>query len=158
MKTVDALTEKDLRQHPVWQFVDNPAGDETSVRPIKAPVSSPDGKLVGAEVSLANGQKKWALIGSIDAKNPALTEHFLTLSLRHDSKWFHVARYHDYDAAQRGPEQLASFLGLAIDDVYPISYDIRAYVKGDPSSLCRSIPKAPGKKLTRAEIIALAVP
>jgi hypothetical protein len=159
MKTVDALTEDDLRQHPVWEFVDDPAGDETSVRPVEAlPVSSLAGKVVGTQVLLANGEKIWALVGNVDASNPERTEHFLMLSIRRDSEWFHVARYHDFDAAQRGPDMLASFLGLAIDDVYPISYDIRAYAKGDPSSLCRSVPKEPPQQLTRAEIIALAVP
>lgn len=159
MKTVDALTPTDLQQHAIWQYVSNPTGDETMVRPVKRlPVSDLTGKLIGTEVVLANGQKVWALIGNVNATNPRLTEHFLTLSIERDGEWFHVARYHDFDHEQRGPDKLASFLGLPVADIYPVSYDLRAYAKGDPAALCRAIPKEPSEKLTRAEIIGLAVP
>jgi len=159
MKTVDALTEEDLRLHAVWQYAHDPSADETSVRPVKRlPVSNLTGKVVGTEVSLANGQKAWALVGNVDATNPRLTQNFLTLSIKRGAEWFHLARYHDFDYDQRGPEKLAGFLGLAVDDIYPISYDLRPYAKGDAAALCGKILKEPAERLTRAEIIAMAVP
>src|SRR5262249_59029714 len=87
-----------------------------------------------------------------------LTTHFLTLSVERDGRWFHVARYHDFDYEERAPEKLAAFLGLAVNEVFPITYDLRPYANGDPRALHGMIPEAPAEKLTRAEIIALAVP
>src|SRR5262249_37701259 len=122
MKTVDSLSIEDLRRHPVWQYATRERADETSVRPIKRlPASNLTGKVVGVPVVLANGRKVWALIGNVDATNPRLTTHFLTLSVERDGRWFHVARYHDFDYEERAPEKLAAFLGLAVNEVFPIT-------------------------------------
>jgi len=158
MKPVDELTVDDLREHSVWQYT-SLGDDESYVRPIKRiPVTSLTGKEVGTEVALANGDRVWALIGNVDGTNPRLTSHFLTLSVERDGRWFHLARYHDFDADERGPKQLAAFLDLAVDDVFPISYDLRSYVKGASEALHGTIPAEPAERLTRAEVIALAVP
>jgi hypothetical protein len=159
MKTVDSLTVEDLAENPVWQYVGNDIGDETTVRPVKRiPVSNLTGRVVGVQVVLSNGQHIWALVGNIDVTSPRFTEHFLTLSIERDGRWFHLARYHDFDYKQRGPEKRASFLELNLDEVFPISYDLRRYAKGDPRALCGTVRKEPTEKLSRAEIIGLAVP
>jgi len=116
------------------------------------------GKLVGMQVVLANGTPVWALMGNVDASNPRLTAHFRTLSVERGGTWFHLARYHDFDANERGPEQLATFLDLAVDDVFPISYDLLPHSKGDPKALRGTIQAKPSEVLTRDQIIALAVP
>jgi hypothetical protein len=102
----------------------------------------------------------WALIGNIDVKSPRLTEHFLTLSIDRGGRWFALARYHDYDYdySARGPEALSRFLGLNIDQVFPLYFDVRRYVQGDAAALANSIPKEPRERLSRSDIIALAVP
>jgi hypothetical protein len=159
MKTVDSLTAQDLRDHPVWQYVAEEGSDETTVRPVKRiPVGNLTGKVVGVQILLANGDRAWGLLGSVDPSNARLTQHFLTLSVERNGRWFHLARYHDFDRDERGPEQLADFLGLPVTDVFPISYDISACAKGDPSALAGTIPKEPAERLSRAEIIGLAVP
>ena len=159
MKPVDALTVVDLREHSVWQYTRRGPGDETWVRPVKRlPVTNLTGKLVGTQVVLANGTPVWALMGNVDASNPRLTAHFRTLSVERGGTWFHLARYHDFDANERGPEQLATFLDLAVDDVFPISYDLLPHSKGDPKALRGTIQAKPSEVLTRDQIIALAVP
>jgi len=159
MKPVDALTVEDLRQHSIWQYVHGRLGGEITVRPFKArPLSNLTGKLVGTEVSLANGASVWALIGNVDAANLRVTTHFIAISLEREGRWFHLARYHDFDVAERGPQQLAAFLGLRVEDVFPIAYDLLAYAKGDPRALKGSVPVKPDEVLTRDQIIALAVP
>jgi hypothetical protein len=85
------------------------------------PVSKVTGKIVGTPVLLASGREVWALIGNVDSTNPRLTEHFLTLSIEREGKWFHLARYHDCDYAERGPDALAQFLGVPVTDIFPIS-------------------------------------
>ncbi len=158
MKPVDTLTLVDLREHSVWQYAPG-GGDEACVRPVKRlPVTTLTGKLVGTQVALANGTSVWALIGNVDASNPRLTAHFMTLSVERGGSWFHLARYHDFDASERGPEQLAAFLDLTVDDVFPISYDLLQHAKGDPKALRGTIQAKPPEVLTRDQIIALAVP
>ena len=109
-------------------------------------------------VLFANGDQAWALIGNVTVDNARLTEHFVTASLERNGRWFTLARYHDSNYGEFGPEALASFLGLPLDDLFPISYDIRAQVKcGDAAALAGQIPREPRERLTRAQIIALAV-
>jgi hypothetical protein len=156
---VEELRPADIKSHAVWQYVNVDALGETAVRPVKKlPVSDLNGKLVGTQVRLANGHLPWALLANIDAYNARLTEHFLTIAIERDGAWFHLARYHDLDFATNGPEALASFLGLRVDEVFPITYDLRHFVKDAPVFLYGRILKEPREKLTRAEIIALAVP
>ncbi|MBF8305960.1 MAG: hypothetical protein HW398_1148 [Acidobacteria bacterium] len=158
-KPVEALQVADLQSNAIWQYVNDDARGETVVRPIKrSQVRSLTGKLVGTQVQLANGDLAWALIGNIDVENPRLTRHFLTLSVERNGKWFALARHHDFDYSTRGPNALAKFLGLEVNQVFPISYDITLYSAGDRAVLSGQIPRQPREKLSRAQIIALAVP
>lgn len=159
IRSVSSLRISDLEKYPVWQFAGDDEGDGTSLRAIKRlPVSGLTGKIVGTAVLLANGNRVWALIGNLDTRNARMNEHFLTLSVEHNGKWFHLARYHDLDYGDRGPDALARFLGLLIDDVFPISYDVRKYAKGEADALTGTVSKEPRVRLSRAEIIAMAVP
>jgi hypothetical protein len=92
-----------------------------------------------------------ALIGNYNVTNPRDTQHFLTLSIERGGEWFHLARYHDVDFTDRGPEALARFLGLHVDDVFPISVDVRRYVRGDPKALIAIVLKEPQERLTEEE-------
>jgi hypothetical protein len=159
IKRLENLTRDDLQIHAVWQFMNVDDKGETLVRPIaRIPVGDLSGKLVGTQVHLANSTRVWALLGNVDVRNPRLTEHFLTISLERNGKWFALARYHDFDYLQRGPNALADFLKLRVDHVFPISFDLTQYAKGDAAVLAGEIPILPREQLSRAEIIALAVP
>ena len=159
VKPVHLLQVSDLQANPVWQFVGNDLPNETYVRPVtRIPVGKLMGKIVGTQVLLANGARVWALIANIQPDNPRFTEHFVNLSFERNSQWFHLARYHDFDYVEHGPGALAEFLGLRVEDVFPVSYDIRPYASGDPSALAGKVWKDPQERLSRAEIIAMAVP
>jgi len=159
IKKVEALTIADLKRFPVWQYTnDDEKFGEMGVRPIKKiPVRNLNGCIVGTQVRLANGVAVWAMIGNLDSADSRSTQHFLTLSICRDGRWFHMARYFDFDFEERGPQVLADFLGLEIEDVFPISYDIRRYCTGESSALVASIEKEPRERLTRAQLIALSV-
>jgi hypothetical protein len=158
-KRIEELTVADLEAFPVWQYANSDKRGETAVRPVKkTPVKNLTGRFAGVQVRLAKGSNVWALIGNVDASNPRLTQHFLTLSVFRNGRWFTMARYHDFDAKERGPDALAAFLGLRVDEVFPISYDISRCSLGDVAALLGTIEKEPRERLTRAEIIALAVP
>src|ERR671912_1742694 len=108
-RRVDALTPTDLARAPLWEFVgDGLSPDETYVRPVnEVPVDSLGGCVAATEVTLRNGRRLLALLGNVDLASPKHTRHFLALSLYLDDGWFHVARYHDFDAEDRGPVALA---------------------------------------------------
>ena len=158
-KEVGSLTIEDLESHPVWKFARHRSIGETAVQPVRRiPVADLEGKLVGTKVLLRNGESVWSLIGNITLADARFTQHFLTLSLVRDGKWFHMARYHDPHYREYGPTDLARFLELSVTEVFPISYDIRPYVIGNYAVLTGEIPKEPKEKLTRSEVVALAVP
>ncbi len=159
-KGIERLTVADLNAFPVWEYVnDDVRHGETAVRPIKKmPVEALTGRFVGDRVRLANGAEVRALIGNVDPSNPRLTQHFLTLSVFRNGHWFTMARYHDFDCNERGPQVLAAFLGLNVDEVFPISYDMSRFYVGEPAALVGTIEKELREKLTRAQIIGLAVP
>ena len=98
-------------------------------------------------------------LGNLDTSNVRLTQHVLTVSVfREDGAVFHRARYHDFDARERGPLALASFLGLPLEAVFPIEYDVGNAIVGPAEILRGAIPAEPEERLSRAEVIALAVP
>jgi hypothetical protein len=157
-KPVGSLQISDCAAYPLWEYMNDDGVDETLVSPVNAiSTDNLQGKLVSTQVYLKNGDRVWALLGNVDARNLRRTEHFLTPSLHKNGQWFTLARYHDLDYAERGPNALARFLALPVDEVFPISYDISGYVKGDSAIVSGQIPKEPREKLTRAEIIAMAV-
>ncbi len=157
-KSVDSLRVADFEAHPVWEFaLDEEEGcDETEVRPLKRfPVKTLGNRIVGARVQLANGGKVWASMGNIDVASRRKTELFLSVSIFRGDRRFHLARYFDVDYAKRGPAGLARFLRLAVDDVFPIAYDLRAYAVGRPSVLAGKILEEPRERLSKAQIMAL---
>jgi hypothetical protein len=159
-KRVEELTVADLEAFPVWQYTnsDEQRLGETAVRPIKkTPVKNLDGRLVGTQIRLANGSNVWALIGNVDSSNARSTQHFFSLSVFNKGRYFTMARYHDFDYDERGPQALAAFLGLPVEEVFPISYDITRFSVGELAALLGTIEKEPREKLTRAQLMGLAV-
>jgi hypothetical protein len=159
-KKVEDLTVSDFKAYPVWEYTneDEKLG-EMAVQPVKkTPVNSLRGRIVGTQVLLANGTKVWASFGNVNARDPRLTQHFLVLSVFKGKGWFTMARYHDFDNIERGPKALAAFLGIQLDEVFPISYDISRFCIGESSVLVGRIEKEPREKLSSAQLIALAVP
>jgi hypothetical protein len=158
IKPAESLMVADFKVHPVWEFLNDDEIGETMARPVeKLPVETLDDRIVGTQVRLANGLEVWGLFGNFDVKNPRATRHFLALSIERDGKWFHLARYQDVDFTSRGPEALARFLGLHVDYVFPITVDVRRYVRGDPAALTAIVLKEPQERLTRAELLAMSV-
>jgi hypothetical protein len=149
IKPAESLTVADFRANPVWEFLNDDEIGETMARPVEElPVETLDNRIVGAQARLGNGLEVWGLFGNFDVKNPRATQHFLALSIDRDGKWFHLARYFEGFTAY-SPEALARFLGLEVDDVFPITVDVR----GDPAALTAIVLKEPQEKITREDSI-----
>jgi len=156
-KPITQLTVNDLQRHTVWAYSEDSLGNVVA-RPIKSiPVDCLEGRLIGCQVTLSNGQQQWASLSNISLANSTATEHFLTVSVLRASKWFHLARYFDVDYHQRGPLALAAFLDLQVAEVFPIRYDIGPFVVGARISTSGMIPKEPPNKLSMDELIALSL-
>jgi hypothetical protein len=152
-KSILSLRVSDLEKHPVWQFITDDEGDETAVRPVnRLPVSNLMGRIVGTRVRLANSSSVWRIIANLDTKNAQMNEHFVLLSLEQKGKWFQLERYFDHKYRKHGPKALARFLGLAVDEVFPTSYDVRKYAKGKANALVGTVARKPRIRLTTAEL------
>jgi|LakMenEpi03Aug12_release.lakeMendotaPanAssembly.Ray.scaffolds.fasta_scaffold1016342_1 hypothetical protein len=160
MRSVDSLTAEDFIVSPVWRFRHSTSSKVVEVAPVRRlPVKQATGCVVGCSLRLANRTLLSGFLGNLYTSNGRLTQHFLTVSVfRADGAVFHLARYHDFDAAERGPLALASFLALPLEAVFPIEYDVGNAIIGPAEILRGAIPAEPEERLSRAEVIALAVP
>lgn len=159
-RSANALTVEDFVRCPLWRFTDadEKAFDETVIVPIERfPVADLCGVIVGTPVRLANGVEAPAMLGNIDAQSAERTKQFLSLSIARNGEWRHLARYFDHDRDSHGPVALADFLGLRVQDVFPIRYDIRRFAFGDARALSGAIHAEPATRLNEDQIADLAV-
>jgi hypothetical protein len=134
-KPVAALTAKDLARYPVWEYDIGhetlPGRDETWVVPVKSlPVTDLSNRVVSSSLRFRNGQILPGLLGCVSLQDALSTQQFLVLSIWHDSGWFHLARYFDYDFVERSPAALAGLLALPLEKVFPIAYNISGWARG----------------------------
>lgn len=156
-KRTTNLTVEDLALHPVWEYREDEGGEIVASPVPHIPVDSLRGRLIGCQVTLNNGQGRWAALSNIDLHNETSTSQFLTLSVMRGDKWFFLARYFDVDYGQRGPIALAAFLGLPLREVFPISYEITRFVVGATIPTAGLIREVPLARLTEDELIALSM-
>jgi len=161
-KMAGQLSPLDFTVHRVWEYVQDSESelpDETFMRPVmESPVSSLSGRLVGAQLTLANAQVVFGILGNIDLADPIRTEHFVTVTVFHPlGARFDLARYHDVDHAQRDSRALAAFLGIAVDSVFPIRYDIADVAVGNLDCQRGQILANPMTRLSQDELIELAL-
>jgi hypothetical protein len=151
-KTIEQLRPADFEQWPVWTF-EGSGNEDILLRPVtKTPVTDLGGSIVGVSVKLAKGSKAFATFGKVYPDDPRATRHLLTVSVAMPSgKWFNLARYFDPTVHLFGPKQLAEALGLSVDDVFPIEYDLRSYVVGKEEALKGSILAEPLERLAPEE-------
>lgn len=73
-KGAEDLRASDMKDFPVWEFVNADEIGETVVRPVRTlPVQNLFGRLVGTPVHLACGRTVFAQLGNVDSNNPEST-------------------------------------------------------------------------------------
>jgi hypothetical protein len=156
--SVEDLTEELFRNHPVWEFIPEDECGDTGLRPVESsPVSCTEGRLFGGKFRLADGSEVLGYLGNFSSTDKDHNAHFLTLSIFVDGTVKHLSRYHDFDFVERGPSWLAQKLGKKEEEVFPISYDFSDVATGREECLRGSIPREPEIKLSKNELIRLAV-
>ena len=153
MKHVDSLDEVDFRQYPVWQFSYE---EEMYLFPIQnLPVHSFRNCLVGLDGVLASGVKLFAILTNVDLENVAATSQFLSAQFSLDGERIKLARYFDDDWESKGPRALAARLGLKVEDVFPISFDLSPYTEVEVRASKLSIEARPVLRLSEDERLDL---
>jgi hypothetical protein len=158
------LTASDWEKHPVWSFdLANetlPGRDETWMIPVRdLPVVSLDNCGCLANVTLAYGRNLMATLWSIDLRDATATKQFIQISLWLDGRWWPLSER--LFPTERGtiethlPADLASKLGLALDAVFPIAYDISEFAHGPAEIIRGTISAEPRAKLTKDQRLAL---
>lgn len=136
MKDVGDIVPEDFRLFPVWEFavdMEELVESECVVRPVfDTPVRDMGNRILGTQVVLANGSRIWARIDNLCLDNPAENEHCIDIALFKNGKWFRMGRPTNFDYAAHGPAALARDMGLSLEEVFPIRYDVSAYCVGDP--------------------------
>jgi hypothetical protein len=153
-----SLQVSDLQRYPVWESVIDTEPDVTVFPLTQLPVDSLSGRIVGTHVRLGCGQQTWSMILYTDTQDARKNEHFVQLDIERDGRWFFLSRYWDVDYERNGPQALAQFLGMELDDVFPIDWDVSQYAKGHPAALSGFILREPRERLPIDEIIRMAVP
>jgi hypothetical protein len=153
---VESLTEALFRANRVWEHCNDDSIGETMVRPVKRlPITDTSCCLLGCELKLADGSKIYGYLGNLSLGSKAQNQHFLTLSVFFGGGIVHLARYHDFDFAQRGPAALAATLGKPPMDVFPISFDVSDITRGKADCVRGQIPGEPHQKLARDELMKM---
>jgi hypothetical protein len=136
IKNVQEMVPEDFRLFAIWEFaidMEELLRAETVVRPVfDPPVGDMGNRILGTQVQLANGTKMWAIIENLHLDSPADNERYLGISLFVNERWFHLARRMDFDYETHGPAALASAIGLCLEEIFPITYDVSAHCVGDP--------------------------
>ncbi len=147
-----------MRQHPVWEFCNDDELGELMMSPVKTlPISDAGNRLISGEFRLADGSGIFGYLGNLSLTKPETNPHFLILSLFVGKKVQDLARYHDFNFSTRGPSWLAKQLGKKKEDVFPISYDLSNVAAGKPNCVRGVILEEPLEKLSRNQIIQMAV-
>jgi hypothetical protein len=110
-------------------------------------------------VRLARGDHVQAIISGLEPDNLARSEVFKTLSvwLSGESCWFRMARYFDPWNRTQGPKKLAKALGLSLEIVFPIKFDLTGIFKRKHLGLIGTFLSEPKNKLSKDEIIELSM-
>ena len=139
LKYSNKLTIQDFKEFPVWEFTaghehTGPDGELVVIPVRDLPVSSLEGRFVGTEVKLANGHFLMAALLGI---NLAKVTPISAMVVYRGDETFMFRR----NAPKvSGPKQLAKFLGLNLEDVFPIRYDISQFATGDAGAIKGEIP------------------
>jgi hypothetical protein len=162
-KPVDQLRPADLATHPVWEYANAEEGvegqDETWVRPVaELPIADATNRVIGTTVRFSGGREFVATLGNLDAHRAEQTRQFLVLGVfGADGEAFILARYFDAWVDAAGPHALATFMGLPVGEIFPIAYDVSSLVSGDPLCTRGLITLEPEVRLTKKELMMLAM-
>jgi hypothetical protein len=155
IRRTEDLAPADLAECPVWEYLNYA---DTQVTPVyDIPVSSLIKRIVGTELRLHNGTRRYGILTNVRLNNFRQHEQGLCVWVEKNGKWFELARYHDSDYEKRSHAKLAQFLGLSMDEVYPITYDIAGIATGLSEVIRGVLLPEPRERLSLEQLTKLAL-
>jgi hypothetical protein len=135
VKNMEKLTPDDFMAYPVWELaLDLEEVDDLAMRPVPdLPVDDLRNRTVGTQVRLANGTKLWAVLGNIFLSDPQKTKKALVASFYIGGNWIPFSP--KTNATMYGSGAIARRLGLKVEDVFPVSYDVGRFCVGDKDAM-----------------------
>lgn len=163
---LDELNLKHLQDAPVWEYLRQAPpelirnADDLIVQAVtEYPVTSLSNRLIGTSGILANGDVLPIILDNIHLDDVIRTKMFRTVTITRNGKWMTLARFHDAFYRMRNEDVLAKFIGLKKNQVFPISYNISSWCRGDANVLVDVIPiKSPASEMSVESWSRLAVP
>ena len=161
-KDVGGLTPRDFAKFPVGEYVLAtewiPWRDETWVKPVThLPVDSLANRLVGTTLSLANRQRFFGVLSNISVRHVRATRQFIGVEIFHERKSYALQRAQSPMIPYLNAAGLADALGLRIEQVFPISYDLSGIAVGDAEIIKGSIEAEIPEELTEEARMKLIV-
>jgi hypothetical protein len=154
-KTALQLKPNDFSKYPVWEW-DLDSDDETLKPVVKYPVADLGNRILGLKCILANGDEKHCTLSNVELSDPVKNEHFLFISIFINGKYVSKPRYFDI-SYNREMSSLVSVMKLSMDEIFPIRWDVSAFVSNKSKVKNGVIRDKPDILLTNAQIIDLAV-
>jgi hypothetical protein len=159
-RPLNSLQPDDVKKNRLWEFVPSKDG-ELWVKSIASRKTKKfSGRLVSCQVTFANDSRHWALIEGIDIDTPEFSRHNREIRLFVEGcGWFHLAQYFDNEEIKkyRGESVLSEMMGLSVDEIFPIEFDVRELSSVDSSCLSGTFEVNPGWGLSKADVMALLV-
>lgn len=152
------LSASDISKHPIWRFTNNDLVDELEIESVDRRVfRNLDGLIISSNVTFSDGSIHLALFQNVSLTDPEMNDHFLSLTVERNGKWFPLACYHNPAIEKWGPLQLAAFMGKTVEEIFPIHYDLRDVLNSDSPTLVGIVRAEPLVRLTEDEIISWVI-
>jgi hypothetical protein len=136
MKAVTEISTTDLAEHPIWEYCDSTNEDGYALVPLTdLPVDSLDQRIVGTRVTLGNGTMLWAVLSGGDLSLPTFVEEDSGLILYVDDERVSLGSAWERELPGYGAGDLCRKLGLTMEEVFPITFDVSHLVTGDRPAL-----------------------
>lgn len=133
---VSDLKIDDLILVPVWEFTETEVNGDYILEPVlEFPVRHMQSRIVGAKVTLANGDAGFCVVSSIGDLGEDNVLESAKFSLFVGSERVPVYPYSHPLAGTFGPDNLAAKLRLRPDEVFPFHFDLRALLPAGNTKL-----------------------
>lgn len=127
-----ALTQRDLRRHPIWEYATDSEGlpwrDETWRRPLKCSAIQWDecSLTVAATLTIRSGKRfegdanVSTIDGIVDVPMGGIWVNDV---------WYFIPMDHPQESEAR--EKLATAIGLSVDEIFPICWKLNVLLEGE---------------------------
>lgn len=129
------LTPKSAETETVWQHLHWP-DERGHLEQCSAPVEHLYGRYFVSQLRTPREESLWTVFFRLDEQDSPSGSAILHYAIYNKKSWL-LSNIYQSPESDSSPKKLSRFTGIAINDLYPLSYNIRGLVsKGVPAALC----------------------